>query len=81
MENNYQKVPLHEVPDCCGVCQFGDIDGKGCETLSGILCDEEALDVSFNFFHVCDEFERTSQDGYDSYWPVNGASLPYRPVS
>ncbi len=69
MIENYRKVPLSKIPDCCGVCFSGDADGKGCEVLSEILNDEQQLDVSFNYFHVCDKFKRTSQKAYDAYWP------------
>ena len=70
-EHNYRKVQLASIPDCCGICKYGDADGMGCEVLADILNDEERLDVSFNYFHVCDKFERTSQRGYDSYWPCS----------
>ena len=69
MIKNYRKVPLETIPDCCGVCRYGDSDGMGCDTLSEILHDEQPLNVEFNYFHVCDDFERVSQQEFDDYWP------------
>ena len=74
MINNYKKIELECIPDCCGVCSFGDEDGMGCDTLGEILGNEEALNVSFNYFHVCDLFERVNKRKYDSYWPCS----PYK---
>jgi len=61
---NYRTIPLSNVPDCCGVCLYGDVDGEGCKVLIdrnfGIT--EKQLNEGFNYFFVCDQFRRTQHN-------------------
>lgn len=61
-KENYRPVSLSLVPDCCGVCWVGDADGEGCEVLTnmGFGHGEKQLNAEFNYFYVCDKFERIS---------------------
>lgn len=61
---NYRAIPLSSVPDCCGVCAYGDIDGEGCNVLieNDFGITEKQLNTGFNYFFVCDQFRRTQHN-------------------
>ena len=60
---NYRQVKLESIPDCCGICEYGDADGEGCEVLGevGFGTTEKHLDWDFNYFYVCDQFCRVKK--------------------
>ena len=69
-KNNLRELPLSIIPDCCGVCRYGDADAEGCEVLieNGFGITERSLNEDFNYFQVCDAFERVSEEEYGRYW-------------